>query len=130
MIIQNQEAFASKLKNLRTVSHLSQKKLAKEINVSRSCLANYESGKRFPSEDILEIIAKYFKVSVDFLTENNQPYIQESNPNNKLSCILKEISSNEKLDISSISPISKIALFEFYSFLKEKETSVHNLENA
>lgn len=37
------EIFAKRLKELRSVEGLTQAKLAKRLNVSRSCLANYES---------------------------------------------------------------------------------------
>lgn len=121
MYMDKQEAFSQKLKQLRTASQLSQKKLAKELNVSRSCLANYESGKRFPSADILSIISEYFKVSVDYLLTSNTSVLLERDYNNDITELLKEVSTNGKLDISTISPLSKIALFEFYNFLKEQE---------
>ena len=130
MYTSQQEAFASKLKQLRSISRISQTKLAKDINVSRSCLANYESGKRFPGADILEIIASYFKVSVDYLLTPHSSVFFERDHSYDISELLKEISSNGKLDISGISPISKIALFEFYNFLTEQENKSKKLKNA
>lgn len=130
MFIENQEAFANKLKNLRTVSRLSQIKLAKELNISRSCLANYESGKRFPSADILEIISKYFKVSVDYLLESSGSVFLKRDKNHEMSELIKEVSASGKLDVSNISPLSKVALFEFYDFLKGKESHPIKIKNA
>ena len=130
MFIEKQEAFANKLKHLRMASQLSQIKLAKELNVSRSCLANYEAGKRFPSADILDIISKYFKVSVDYLLESNSSVFLERNHSYEITELLKEISANGKLDISNISPLSKVALFEFYNFLKEQEKNSLKIKNA
>lgn len=116
-----QETFANRLKQLRAVSQLTQSALAKELNISRSCLANYEGGKRFPDTDILSIISNYFKVSVDYLISNDTSVLLEKEYNNDITELLKEISANGKLDISNISPLSKIALFEFYNFLREQE---------
>lgn len=130
MFITKQEAFAEKLKQLRMASRLSQTKLADEINVSRSCLANYESGKRFPSADILDIIATYFKVSVDYLLTPNGSIFYEKDYKYDITNLLKEISTNGKLDISGISPISKIALFEFYNFLREQDKNYKRVKNA
>lgn len=121
MYTTKQEAFASKLKQLRTVSQISQTKLADEINISRSCLANYEAGKRFPSPDILDIISNYFKVSVDYLLTPHSSIFHEKDYIYDITELLKDVSLSGKLDISGISPLSKIALFEFYNFLKEQE---------
>ena len=125
-----QEAFATKLKQLRLAAQISQTSLANDINVSRSCLANYESAKRFPSPDILDIIARYFKVSVDYLITPHAPLVLGRNHTFDITELLKELSAKGKLDISNISPVSKIALFEFYNFLREQEKNSNKLKNA
>ncbi len=116
-----QTQFATKLKQLRLAARLTQIKLAKELNVSRSCLANYESGKRFPDTDILSIISDYFKVSISYLLSEKSHASTGKNFNNDSMDLIKEISATGKLDISHISPLSKIALFEYYNFLCEQE---------
>lgn len=130
MSITKQEAFANKLKHLRLAAQISQTNLAKDINVSRSCLANYESGKRFPSADILDIISNYFRVSVDYLLTPQSSVLLEKDYNSDLTQLLKEVSAKGKLDISNISPLAKIALFEFYNFLKYQEKNSHNIKQA
>jgi len=55
------------LKNLRSDKALSQRELAKILNVSPSTIAMYETGKRAPDTDTIEIFADYYKVSVDYL---------------------------------------------------------------
>ncbi len=122
--------FSKRLKQLRLAAHLTQTKLAKEINVSRSCLANYETGKRFPDADILSIISDFFKVSVDYLITGNPSSLLRREYNNDITELLKEVSISGKLDISNISPLSKIALFEFYHFLEEQEQYQLNRECA
>lgn len=67
--------FSSNLKMLRQSRHLSQDKLADELNLSRSLIGMFESGKRKPSYETLELIADYFNVRLDDLSgrssENN-----------------------------------------------------------
>lgn len=60
--------FSERLKMLRTASHISQEELAKRLQVTRSCIGNYEQGKREPSFEDLEKIADYFNVDMDYLT--------------------------------------------------------------
>lgn len=121
MYTTKQDIFSERLKQLRIAAKLTQSQLAKELNVSRSCLANYEAGKRFPDADIISIISQYFKVSVDFLLTCDN-YIQPENiSDSEVTELLKVVSSSGKLDLSRISPLSKIALLEFYNFLDEQE---------
>lgn len=59
--------FATNLLNLRKKHKMSQGKLAALIGVSQTAIANYESGSRFPNQEILLKIADAFNVSIDFL---------------------------------------------------------------
>lgn len=130
MFTAKQEAFARKLKQLRSVSQLSQAKLAKDLNISRSCLANYESGKRFPSPDIIDIISNYFNVTTDYLLASHSPAIFERSYSSTMVKVLRDVSSSGTLDISALSPLSKLALFEFYNFLNEQDNLPPKQKNA
>lgn len=59
--------FASKFKELREEKGLSQVELAKELGFTQSAIAKWESGDRNPSLDLLVTIARYFKVTTDYL---------------------------------------------------------------
>lgn len=59
--------FPRMLNLLRTESGLSQKKLAKDLNISQGLLSHYENGKRECNLDLLVKIANYFDVSCDYL---------------------------------------------------------------
>lgn len=52
--------FQDKLKDLRKEKGITQNELAKEIFVSRSLIAKFETGTVFPSREILEKIAFIF----------------------------------------------------------------------
>lgn len=56
-----------RLKKLRDRTGLNQEEFSKIIGISRGTYAHYETNKRLPSYDILEKIAKYHEVSLDYL---------------------------------------------------------------
>lgn len=110
--------FSKRLKKLRNAKGLTQSDLAKALNISRSCLANYELATRHPGDDILQIIAEYFEVSTGYLLGENQIFYSVENEEEiEYSKIL---AIKTELDISKLSPAAKIALVQFFCFLKEK----------
>lgn len=59
--------FSERLKELRNKLNISQYKLAKDLNLSRSAISAYELNKRQPDFEMLEKMADYFNVSIDYL---------------------------------------------------------------
>lgn len=53
------------LKELRESRGLTQRELAKQLNIGFSTLGMYETGKRQPNNDTLQAFADYFGVTVD-----------------------------------------------------------------
>lgn len=64
----------NKIKYLREKNNLSQKELAKILNIANSTLSQYESDARVPSDDIKILIADYFNVSLDYLLGRPNKY--------------------------------------------------------
>lgn len=62
-----------RLKQLRTETGLSQKEIAKLLQVSPSIISSYETGERTPSLENLLMLSNVFKCSTDYLLgkENN-----------------------------------------------------------
>lgn len=58
-----------KLKELRKSRHISQVKLAMDLNTSQNTVSRYETGEREPGVAELIKIADYFDVSIDYLLE-------------------------------------------------------------
>ncbi len=58
-----------KLKELRETKNISQKKLAEELLLSQRTISSYENEINEPDIETLKKIAKYFKVSVDYLID-------------------------------------------------------------
>lgn len=105
---------AKRIRSLRVTAGLTQEKLAKRLNISRSCLANYESCNRVPDDEILAHIAKHFGVSVAYIIGDTDilfPYDYADDE------VLFKIIPNGHLDLTDVSPAAKIALIEFYCYL-------------
>jgi transcriptional regulator with XRE-family HTH domain len=65
----NTTAFGSRLRELREQKNISLRELAKKINVSGAFLSDIELGRRFPSPDKIELLAKEIGVPVDDLRQ-------------------------------------------------------------
>lgn len=56
-----------RLKELRKAKHLSQIKLAMDLNLSQNSISRYETMEREAGYETLILIAEYFHVSLDYL---------------------------------------------------------------
>lgn len=56
-----------RLKELRKAKHLSQVKLAMDLNLSQNSISRYETMEREAGYETLVLIADYFHVSLDYL---------------------------------------------------------------
>ena len=66
-----------RIRNLREDHDLKQEDLAKVLNCTQACYSNYENGKRDIPVEVLDALADYYQVSVDYLlgrTNKKEPY--------------------------------------------------------
>lgn len=56
-----------RIKELRESRHLSQQRLAIDMNVSQAMISKYELGQSEPDIQMIMKLAKYFQVSSDYL---------------------------------------------------------------
>lgn len=63
--------FSERLTALRKARDLSQDDVAKLLNISRSRISMYEQGKRQPDFEMLEAIADFYNVNMDYLLCND-----------------------------------------------------------
>ena len=72
--------FSKRLKELRLAHGETQKELANAIEVGRTTISEYESGKIVPKQEGLLRLANHFNVSVDYLTGvSNTPATRKQN---------------------------------------------------
>ena len=72
--------FKEKLKKLRLEKGLSQQRLADAIYVSRSAVAKWENGLGLPSEESLEMVARFFEIPTeDLKTDDPEAVIVKKN---------------------------------------------------
>jgi len=73
-------SFAQRLRSLREERDISQLELARRLKLSNSTISQYETKGRLPEPRILEMLADFFGVSVDYLlgrTDVRQPVARE-----------------------------------------------------
>lgn len=69
------------LKLLRTEKKMSQQELADALGISKSSINMYERGERQPNFEVLEIIADFFNVDIDYLLGRTTKTTKIINPN-------------------------------------------------
>lgn len=83
--------FSDRLRELRQSVNLSQQKLAERLGLSTSSVKKYELGDREPKIEMLEAIADFFNVDLDYLVGKSDC------PNSYLDAITREsLSGDEK----------------------------------
>ena len=65
-------AFAGRLKELRKEANLTQVELAKRLGIGQSSYADWERGKKKPTQENLVKIAQVLNVSIDYLVGNSE----------------------------------------------------------
>lgn len=69
--------FSERLKELRKQAHLTQVELASKLGIVQSSYADWERGKKKPTQDNLVKIAQILNVSVDYLVGNSEEKANE-----------------------------------------------------
>lgn len=64
--------FSNVFRDLRIKSGLTQQEMADRLKISRSSIGMYENGEREPSFELLELIADYFNVDMNYLLGNKE----------------------------------------------------------
>ena len=65
------------LKEIRVSKNLLQTKVAIDLNTTQETISSYETGRVFPSSDMLIKLANYYNTSIDYIlyrTDVRKPY--------------------------------------------------------
>ena len=101
----NDRSFQDVFKELRLEKNLSQDKIAEELDVSPALISKWERNYSTPAPEMLEYIADYFNVSVDYLIGRSK-YKNLEKDNSDLDNLLfskaKELSDDDKKAILGV----------------------------
>ena len=89
-------SFGNNLRTLIEEKELTQKELAKQLNIAPSTLGSYVQNVREPDFSTLKLIAQYFDVSIDYLLEHNKEQIS-GELENELLRVFRSLTKEEQL---------------------------------
>lgn len=104
-IINEYKMFGDIFKNLRNEKKLSQDKVADDLDISQPLIAKWENHQSTPAPEMLDYIADYFNVSVDYLIGRSKfKNVEAGNSEieNLLFSIIKELTEEEKMALLSV----------------------------
>lgn len=111
------------LTQLRERTNTKQKTLAKVLGVTPSVVSQYEKGKALPGYDVMEKIADYFDVSVDYLLGREKTALQTERWLDEAYC--GKLSRRQLLELCEALPAEKRRLLHgFLYLLGQEETKV------
>ena len=111
------------IKQLRNKKNLNQQKLADLLNVSRSTVAMWETGKSEPNKELLLRLAEIFHVSTDYLLgRTDNPSSPAPVPEKELSNVDIMISTEAK-DLSDKDKQEILTFIQYKKFQKETGSS-------
>ena len=93
------EKTVEKIIELRKKKGITQEELAKNIGVTFSCVALWETKKRKINVNYLKKIAKYFDVSLDYLTGGSS--IQKTEKEKELIDLINQLNDEQVQEIST-----------------------------
>jgi len=68
-----------KIKKLRAENNLTQEQLAEKLQVSRSTISSWETGRSYPDLEMTISICDCFNVSLDFLLREDEKMVRKLN---------------------------------------------------
>ena len=74
--------FSERLKELRKQAHLTQVEIAGKLGIGQSSYADWERGKKKPTQENLVKIAHILNVSIDYLVGNSDENLKEDELDN------------------------------------------------
>ncbi|HOQ17628.1 MAG: helix-turn-helix transcriptional regulator [Epulopiscium sp.] len=70
--------FGDRLRELRIERGMTQEELAREFNTGKASISHYESNRRLPNANNINLFAEFFNVSIDYImgkSDVRNPYI-------------------------------------------------------
>lgn len=77
MTLHKRYKMGERIRECRKQRHISQEQLAEAIDVSTNAISNIERGNNNATLENIQRIAKYFNVSLDYLTDGNKQTLED-----------------------------------------------------
>lgn len=103
----------NRIKELRQEKGLTLKEMGKELGIRDNTLSQYETGKRTPQFGLIQEIANYFNVSIEYLTNATDKRDYQINNDNDAIKIIKRFYDGDL----SVNQISKSTFTDLYIWL-------------
>lgn len=119
----NQNHMGTRIRNLRLERGMTQENVANGIGISRTCMANYETGKRHPDPLILRRLSQLLGVSVEFLigTSKVRNYtLCEEETKDFERAIESKQGYGDVLYLSDMDSVSRVEILDYYEYLRER----------
>lgn len=87
--------FGNNLRTLIEERDMTQKEVAKQLNIAPSTLGSYVQNVREPDFSTLKMIAEYFDVSIDYLLDNH-PNQKTTSAENELLRIFRSLTTEQQ----------------------------------
>lgn len=108
--MENKGKIATRLREVRKNRGCTQESVAKDLGISRSTVASWETGVRVPSAKELLEYCKIFGVSFDYMCGRTD------------NAAIKKKPSAYEIDWAKLNPLGQQFLYEFYHFLSQNDT--------
>jgi transcriptional regulator with XRE-family HTH domain len=111
-------ALAERLRVLRRERKLTQRAAAGRLNISRSCLANYETGSRQPDAETLAALARFYNASADYILALSD----ERNPNLlDKSALLRYLEKTKAEELRKLTPAAEYKIMDYVEYILSVE---------
>ncbi|MBQ3554579.1 MAG: helix-turn-helix transcriptional regulator [Clostridia bacterium] len=117
----NQNHIGTRIRNLRLERGMTQENVANGIGISRTCMANYETGKRHPDLLIVRRLSQLLGVSVEFLlgTSKVRNYtLCEEETKNFERALQSKQAYGDVLYLSDMDSVTRVEILDYYEYLK------------
>lgn len=94
--------FKERLNQLMEDKNITQKELAKRINIDETAMSRYVNGSRTPRIDILANIAKEFDVSIEYLIGEDDRDYKYGEIKNVICRNVHEMTDSQRLELMEI----------------------------
>ena len=107
------------IRDLREDHDLKQKEVANYLNISQQTYSNYENGRRYIPVWVVTALAKFYKVSTDYMLGADTSYYSGTNLNNTY---LENVTVHDVMyDIQKLKPQGRRELVRYLHYLKSVE---------